>query len=90
LELRRRAPSGYSSSLAAVRLTPGRSADALRKLVLERFNMSLDRVFRIGRLGDFNDLSLIGALAGVEMGLRVLGLPYGVGGGDAAMATLAA
>jgi alanine-glyoxylate transaminase/serine-glyoxylate transaminase/serine-pyruvate transaminase len=46
-------------------------------------------VFRIGHLGDFNDLSLIGALAGVEMGLRLAGIPSGGGGVDAAMATLA-
>jgi alanine-glyoxylate transaminase/serine-glyoxylate transaminase/serine-pyruvate transaminase len=98
LELQCQAPSDYSSSLTAVRLTAGHSADALRALILERFNMSLgnglgqlkDRVFRIGHLGDFNDLSLIGAVAGVEMGLRLLGVPYGAGGVDAAMARLAA
>jgi len=92
------APSDYSSSLTAVRLADGHSADALRGLILSRFNMSLgnglgmlkDRVFRIGHLGDFNDLSLIGALSGVEMGLRLAGIPCGAGGVDAAMATLAA
>ena len=47
-----------------------------------------DRVFRIGHLGDFNDLSLIGALGGVEMGLKLAGVPCGGGGVDAAMAVL--
>jgi len=97
VELQCQAPSDYSSSLTAVRLAEGHSADALRGLILSRFNMSLgnglgvlkDRVFRIGHLGDFNDLSLIGALAGVEMGLRLAGIPCGGGGVDAAMATLA-
>jgi alanine-glyoxylate transaminase/serine-glyoxylate transaminase/serine-pyruvate transaminase len=97
VELQCQAPSDYSSSLTAVRLAEGHSADALRGLILSRFNMSLgnglgvlkDRVFRIGHLGDFNDLSLIGALAGVEMGLRLAGIPCGAGGVDAAMATLA-
>jgi len=97
IELQCQAPSDYSSSLTAVRLAEGHSADALRGLILSRFNMSLgnglgmlkDRVFRIGHLGDFNDLSLIGALSGVEMGLRLAGIPCGAGGVAAAMATLA-
>ena len=62
-------PTDYSSSLTAVRLAEGHSADALRALILRRFNMSLgnglgilkDRVFRIGHLGDINDLTLLGA-----------------------------
>ncbi len=49
-----------------------------------------DRVFRIGHLGDFNDLSLIGTLGGVEMGLRIAGIPHADGGVDAAMAVLVA
>ena len=49
-----------------------------------------DRVFRIGHLGDFNDLSLIGALSGVEMGLKLAGIPHASGGVDAAMAVLTA
>ena len=97
IELQCQAPSDYSSSLTAVRLAEGYSADTLRGLILSRFNMSLgnglgilkDRVFRIGHLGDFNDLSLIGALSGVEMGLTLAGIPRGAGGVDAAMATLA-
>ena len=96
VELQCQAPTDYSSSLTAVRLSEGHSADALRALILERFNMSLgnglgilkDRVFRIGHLGDFNDLSLIGALSGVEMGLKLSGIPCGGGGVDAAMAVL--
>jgi len=96
VELQCQAPSDYSSSLTAVRLAEGHSADALRALILRHFNMSLgnglgilkDRVFRIGHLGDFNDLSLIGALAGVEMGLKLAEIPCGAGGVDAAMATL--
>ena len=96
IELQCQAPADYSSSLTAVRLAESYSADALRALILRQFNMSLgnglgilkDRVFRIGHLGDFNDLSLIGALGGVEMGLRSAGIPCGVGGVDAAMASL--
>ncbi|MBN8995859.1 MAG: aminotransferase class V-fold PLP-dependent enzyme [Rhizobiales bacterium] len=90
-------PRDYSGSLTAVRLPEGKSADALRALILQRFNMSLgnglgqlkDRVFRIGHLGDFNDLSLIGTLGGVEMGLRLAGIPHADGGVAAAMAVLA-
>ena len=90
-------PRDYSGSLTAVRLPEGKSADALRALILQRFNMSLgnglgqlkDRVFRIGHLGAFNDLSLIGTLGGVEMGLRLAGIPHADGGVAAAMAVLA-
>jgi alanine-glyoxylate transaminase / serine-glyoxylate transaminase / serine-pyruvate transaminase len=91
-------PRDYSGSLTAVRLPEGHSADALRGLILRRFNMSLgnglgrlkDRVFRIGHLGDFDDLSLVGTLGGVEMGLRLAGVPHADGGVAAAMAVLAA
>jgi alanine-glyoxylate transaminase/serine-glyoxylate transaminase/serine-pyruvate transaminase len=78
---------------------PGdKGADAYREVVLNKFNMSLgsglgilkDRVFRIGHLGDFNDLSLIGTLGGVEMGLAVAGVPHKHGGVVAAMDYLAA
>lgn len=90
-------PRDYSASLTAVRLPEGHSADKLRALILQRFNMSLgnglgilkDRVFRIGHLGDFNDLSLIGTLGGVEMGLQLAGIPHAPGGVQAAMAVLA-
>jgi alanine-glyoxylate transaminase/serine-glyoxylate transaminase/serine-pyruvate transaminase len=86
-------PRHYSSSLTAVRVPQGHSADALRAIILEKFNMSLgnglgilkDRVFRIGHLGDFNDLPLIGTLGGVEMGLRAAGVPHHTGGVQAAM-----
>jgi alanine-glyoxylate transaminase/serine-glyoxylate transaminase/serine-pyruvate transaminase len=98
VELQCQAPTDYSSSLTAVRLAEGHSADALRALILRRFNMSLgnglgilkDRVFRIGHLGDINDLTLLGALSGVEMGLKLCGVPIGNGGVDAAMSVLTA
>ncbi|HET6184744.1 MAG TPA: aminotransferase class V-fold PLP-dependent enzyme [Acetobacteraceae bacterium] len=90
-------PRHYSSSLTAVRVPEGHSADALRAVILERHNMSLgnglgilkDRVFRIGHLGDFGDLQLIGALGGVEMGLREAGVPHSPGGVQAAIDYLA-
>ena len=78
---------------------PGeKGADAYRKEVLEKFNMSLgsglgllkDRVFRIGHLGDFNDLSLIGTLGGVEMGFALANIPHRKGGVQAAMDYLTA
>ena len=86
-------PAQYSNSLTAVLMPVGHDADAFRKLVLERFDMSLGtglsklagRVFRIGHLGDFNDLALMGTLAGVEMGLALAGVPHRAGGVDAAM-----
>lgn len=87
-----RAPD-YSSSLTAVFLPEGHSADNLRRIILERSNMSLgnglgklaDRVFRIGHLGDFHDLMVTGTLSGVEMGLAVAGIPYRAGGVEVAM-----
>jgi alanine-glyoxylate transaminase/serine-glyoxylate transaminase/serine-pyruvate transaminase len=90
-------PRAYSSSLTAVRLPEGHSADALRATILERFNMSLgnglgvlkDRVFRIGHLGDFGDLQLVGTLGGVDMGLRAAGVPHRSGGVQAALDYLA-
>lgn len=86
-------PSDYSSSLTAVFLPEGYSADGLRKIILERSNMSLgnglgklaDRVFRIGHLGDFHDLMVTGTLSGVEMGLANAGIPHKSGGVEAAM-----
>ncbi len=97
IEVQCQEPRDYSGSLTAVRLPEGHSADALRALILRRFDMSLgnglgilkDRVFRIGHLGDTNDLTLIGALGGVEMGLRLAGVPHAPGGVAAAMAVLA-
>jgi alanine-glyoxylate transaminase/serine-glyoxylate transaminase/serine-pyruvate transaminase len=93
LEIQCAEPRHYSSSLTAVRLPEGHSADALRATILERYNMSLgnglgqlkDRVFRIGHLGDFNDLMLLGTLSGVEMGLRAAGVPHRPGGVQAAI-----
>ncbi len=83
----------YSPSITAVLAPEGHSADALRKLVLEGFNMSLgaglgrlaDKVFRIGHLGDLGDLMLAGALSGVEMGLARSGMPHQAGGVLAAL-----
>jgi len=80
-------------------MTPaGHDADKLRKTILEAFDMSLGtglgklagKVFRIGHLGDFNDLTLLGTLAGVEMGLELTGIPHKKGGVQAAMEHLAA
>lgn len=90
-------PARYSSSLTAVMMPEGHGADAFRKVVLDRFNMSLgqgltkvkDKVFRIGHLGDINDLTLCGTLSGVEMGLGLAGVPHTAGGVAAAMAYLA-
>jgi len=89
-------PAEYSSSLTAVLMPPGHSEIAFRKAVLDHFNMSLgsglgkvtDKVFRIGHLGDFNDLTLLGTLAGVEMGLEIAGVPHRKGGVAAAMSSL--
>ena len=90
-------PAEYSSSLTAVLMPAGHSEIAFRKVVLERFNMSLgsglgkvtDKVFRIGHLGDFNDLTLLGTLCGVEMGLELARVPLRKGGVAAAMDYLA-
>ncbi|MEW6670328.1 MAG: aminotransferase class V-fold PLP-dependent enzyme [Thermodesulfobacteriota bacterium] len=90
-------PTEYSSSLTAVLMPEGFSADRLRKVILTNFNMSLgnglgkvaDKVFRIGHLGDFNDLMLAGTLAGVEMGLSLAGVPHKKGGVEAALDYLA-
>jgi len=89
-------PDEYSSALTAVKLPQGYDADALRSIILERFNMSLGNglgklagtVFRIGHLGDFNDLMLSGTLAGVEMGLEVADIPCAGSGVAAALAFL--
>jgi len=86
-------PTEYSSALTAVLMPDGHNEVEFRKVVLERYNMSLgsglgkiaNKVFRIGHLGDFNDLTLLGTLCGVEMGLAVAGIPHQKGGVDAAM-----
>ncbi|MGW8183954.1 MAG: pyridoxal-phosphate-dependent aminotransferase family protein [Burkholderiales bacterium] len=98
LELLCANPAEYSSSLTAVLMPEGHSEIAFRKVVLDRFNLSLgsglskvrDKVFRIGHLGDFNDLMLLGTLAGIEMGLALAGVPRQKGGVAAAMDYLAA
>lgn len=90
-------PRHYSNTLTAVLMPEGHSADAFRAVVRDTFDMSLgnglsklaDRVFRIGHLGDFNDLMLAGTLSGVEMGLEVAGVPRSKGGVAAALAYLA-
>ena len=90
-------PAEYSPVLTAVLMPEGVDADAVRTIILDRFDMSLGtglgklagKVFRIGHLGDFNDLSLIGTLGGVEMGLAVAGVPHKRGGVQAAMDYLA-
>jgi alanine-glyoxylate transaminase/serine-glyoxylate transaminase/serine-pyruvate transaminase len=86
----------HSSSLTAVLMPDGHDADAVRRLILERYDMSLGtglgrlagRVFRIGHLGHFNDLMLAGTLSGVEMGLSAAGVPIKEGGTRAALAYL--
>jgi alanine-glyoxylate transaminase/serine-glyoxylate transaminase/serine-pyruvate transaminase len=91
-------PAEYSGSLTAVLVPAGHDADRVRKVILEHFDMSLGtglgklagKVFRIGHLGDFNDLTLLGTLAGVEMGLQLAGVPARQGGVLAAMQHLCA
>jgi alanine-glyoxylate transaminase / serine-glyoxylate transaminase / serine-pyruvate transaminase len=86
-------PREFSGSLTAVMLPAGHDADRLRKVILESFDMSLGtglgrlagKVFRVGHLGDFNDLTLMGTLAGVEMGLALAGIPAKKEGVRAAM-----
>lgn len=93
LEMVARCPHEYSNVLTALFVPEGFDEKALRMLILERFNMSLGaglgklagRAFRIGHLGDFNELMLMGTLAGVEMGLEGVGIPHGHGGACAAL-----
>ncbi len=90
-------PAEYSATITAIRMPEGHDADKLRGVILEKFNMALGaglakvkgKVFRIGHLGDFNDLMLAGALSGVEMGLSLAGVPFQRGGVDAALDFLA-
>jgi alanine-glyoxylate transaminase / serine-glyoxylate transaminase / serine-pyruvate transaminase len=102
LEILCRNPAEYSAALTAVMMPADgngghHDADAFRRLVLRHFNMSLGtglaklagRVFRIGHLGDFNDLTLVGTLGGVEMGLALAGVPHRKGGVQAALDYLA-
>jgi len=93
LEILCKNPDEYSNSLTAVMMPEGHDADALRKVILDNYNMSLGmglnkvkgKVFTIGHLGDFNDLMLSGTLAGVEMGLAKAGVPFKKGGIIAAL-----
>jgi alanine-glyoxylate transaminase/serine-glyoxylate transaminase/serine-pyruvate transaminase len=93
LEVLAKNPAEYSSSLTAVLMPAGHDADKVRKIILENFDMSLGtglgklagKVFRIGHLGDFNDLMLLGTLAGCEMGLELAGTPIRREGMQAAM-----
>ena len=97
IEILCRNENEYSDGVTALLLPDGHDADALRQVILERFNMSLGtglgkvrgKVFRIGHLGDFNDLMLAGTLCGVEMGLAAAGIPHRSGGGGAALEYLA-
>jgi len=90
-------PREYSNSLTAIFMPQGHDADRLRSIILENFDMSLGaglsklagKVFRIGHLGSFNDLMLAGTLSGVEMGLRLAGVPHQAGGVTAALQSLA-
>lgn len=91
-------PAEYSSALTAIVMPAGHDADAFRKATLEAYDLSLGaglsklvgKVFRIGHLGSFNDLMLMGTLCGVEMGLGLAGVPHAKGGAQAAMDCLAA
>jgi alanine-glyoxylate transaminase/serine-glyoxylate transaminase/serine-pyruvate transaminase len=91
-------PAEYSATLTAVLAPDASDADRLRQVMLDRFDMSLGtglgrlkgKVFRIGHLGDFNDLMLAGTLGGVEMGLAAAGVPFKSGGVTAALEYLAA
>ena len=86
-------PAEHSNALTGVMMPEGHDADRLRGLILERYNLSLGtglgrfkgRIFRIGHLGDFNDLMLAGTLCGVEMGLAGAGVPFTPGGVLAAL-----
>jgi len=98
LEIWCKDPKSYSSSLTAILLPSGHNADAFRRTALEHFDVSLGtglskiagRVFRIGHLGDTNDLTMIATLAGVEMGLKLAGVPHTAEGVRTAMDYFAA
>jgi alanine-glyoxylate transaminase/serine-glyoxylate transaminase/serine-pyruvate transaminase len=90
-------PSAFSNAITAVLMPEGVDADEVRRVILDRFDMSLGtglgqvkgRVFRIGHLGDLNDLTLAGTLSGVEMGLALAGVPHEPGGVRSALDYLA-
>ena len=97
LEIWCRDPHYYSAAVTTVAMPEGHNADAFRKVVLDTFDMSLGtglnklagKAFRIGHLGDTNELTVMGALSGVEMGLEIAGVPHKKGGAAAAMTYLA-
>ena len=97
LELNCREAKYFSPAVTTVLMPDGHNADQFRKIVLDTFNMSLGtglnklagKAFRIGHLGDTNELTVMGALTGIEMGLSIAGVPHKKGGVDAAMAYLA-
>ena len=88
LEILAKNPVERSNSITAIMVPAGYDSDNLRKIILDNYDMSLGtglakikgKVFRIGHLGDFNDLMLAGTLAGVEMGLKQSGIPFKPGG----------
>ena len=88
-------PKVYSPILTGILMPAGHDADAFRKVALENFNISYGaglgkvagKVFRIGHLGDCNELTLMAALCGTEMALKLAGVPHKSGGVDAAMAS---
>ncbi len=96
LEINCREEKYHSPAVTTILMPEGHNADAFRKVVLDTFNMSLGtglnrlagKAFRIGHLGDTNDLTIMAALTGVEMGLGIAGVPHRKGGVDAAMAYL--
>ena len=98
LDTQCRSDAGHSNVLTGVRLPPGHDADRFRELVLDRYDLSLGQglgrikgtMFRIGHLGDLNDLSLMGTLSGVEMGLAEFGVPLAGSGVLAAQDVLRA
>ena len=88
LEILAKNPVERSNSITAIMVPTGHDSDNLRKIILDNYDMSLGtglakikgKVFRIGHVGDFNDLMLAGTLAGVEMGLKQSGIPFKPGG----------
>ena len=92
-----RDPHYYSAAVTTVAMPEGHNADAFRKIVLDTFDMSLGtglnklagKAFRIGHLGDTNELTVMGALSGVEMALEIAAVPHSKGGTQAAMSYLA-
>jgi len=97
LETQCRDAKYYSPAVTTVQMPEGHNADAYRKIVLDNFNMSLGtglnkiagKAFRIGHLGDTNELTILGALTGVEMGFELAGVPHKKGGVAAAMSYIA-